>query len=274
MSGPTPFEALASDLVDAERAIQGRSGVRQLIDLSGRIVGTQLFDRGRICWATSQRHSGRLTEILARETHLRPADLEAIVQECRRKNLRLGEELVSRGLIAPPTLRLALLQHVAWATLGAVRCRVEDPARWGALQETPAGAYDPTFTFTTAEIFLQALGTLTEIEPALALPPDPFEDPAREVEPALCLLRLGVEPSRTVPTRVRDAAQLGLASLAENTQRLLANLILLGGGRDVPDRVFLRLPSASWFCVSRPPYVACYEIRNSQQVAILQQRFG
>ncbi len=39
-------------------------------------------------------------------------------------------------------------------------------------------------------------------------------------------------------------------------------------------RILLRLESASWFCAYRAPYLACYQIRDSRQVALLQQRFG
>ena len=270
-------EALASELQAAERSVRERSGLRHLTIAGRPPLATQLFDRGRLCWATSQRYAGRLTESLARSTQLSAVDLEALVQECRRNNLRLGEELVSRGLVSSTTLREALLRHIASATVGALRCVWEDGAAWQPMVENKIGGYDPTFTFTTTEVLLEAIQVLAESGSGDRLPPNPFDDPSGELNPALCLLRgdsIQGHSVRSFPVRVSDAERVGLAAIADLAQRLIANLEILGANRDLPERILLRLESASWFCVFRAPYLACYQIRDSRQVALLQQRFG
>ena len=270
-------EALATELQTAERAVAGRSGLRHLTVEGRPPLASQLFDRGRLCWATCERHAGRLTEILARSTQLSAADLEALVQECRRDNLRLGEELVSRKLVSPGTLRAALLRHIASATVGALRCLWEDGATWQPFVENRVGGYDPTFTFTTTEVLLEAIQLLTETGSGYRLPQNPFEDPTGELNPALCLLRMDshqVPATRPFPVRVSDAERVGLLAINDLSQRLIANLEILGANRELPERILLRLESASWFCAYRAPYLACYQIRDSRQVALLQQRFG
>jgi hypothetical protein len=128
--------------------------------------GTILIEDRRVCWAGSSDMENRLTDILRtqRQDPLPAEAFEEVYQDCRRRNLPLGETLVARGLVSSAGLRLALRQHTAEAM-------VQLSAAPGlSLSWTSNGSlrYDAQFTFGTPELAccVGALGREEEAERA------------------------------------------------------------------------------------------------------------
>jgi hypothetical protein len=116
-----------------------------------------LVERGRVCWAMSQRYSKRLTDILVDEQESLTHDqLNAVFAMCRRDHMPLGETLVARGLVSLPVLHRSLLRH----TCEALDCLVRDEASpWAWVAHNGYG-YHPMLTFSPTEVLtgVRAIG--------------------------------------------------------------------------------------------------------------------
>jgi hypothetical protein len=108
-----------------------------------------LVERGRVCWAMSQRYPLHLTDILAEEQDKLSLDqLNELFAMCRRDRMPLGETLVARGLISLPVLHRALLRHTCEALDYLVR---DDALPWAWIAHAGYG-YSPFLTFSPAEV--------------------------------------------------------------------------------------------------------------------------
>lgn len=136
-----------------ERVPPNSSGalVRERTD--GTIAGALLVERGRVCWAMSQRYALRLTDLLvAEQASLSHSELEEVVAMCRRDRLPLGETLVTRGVVSLPVLQRALLRHTCEAFMCLLR---DDASPWTWLAHSGYG-YSPMLTFSVTEVFTGA----------------------------------------------------------------------------------------------------------------------
>ena len=112
--------------------------------------GTVLIEDRRICWAAASDMENRLTDLLRAQsqTPLSPMALEEVYQECHRKDMPLGETLVTRGLVSSEGLRCALRQHTAEA-IARLSAAASLTLTW-AFNRTKR--YDAQFTFGTSEL--------------------------------------------------------------------------------------------------------------------------
>jgi hypothetical protein len=134
--------------------------VRNLPD--GSMAGAMLVEHGRVCWAMSQHHPRRLTDILVAENdNLTHAELNEVFALCRRDHMPLGETLVARGLVSLPVLHRALLRHTCEALHSLVD---EEASPWSWVAHNGFG-YHPMLTFSPAEILA---GVRAIADPALA----------------------------------------------------------------------------------------------------------
>ncbi len=128
----------------------------------GSMLGAVLVERGRVCWAVCNECPNHLTDLLVAEsTTLTSSQVSALVAECRRDHVPLGETLLSRGLISQPVLHRALLRHTCEAFDHLLR---DDSIPWSWVDHAHAG-YDPLLTFSPIEI-LVGLQTLVNPEGA------------------------------------------------------------------------------------------------------------
>ncbi|HET9621842.1 MAG TPA: hypothetical protein VFP84_10765 [Kofleriaceae bacterium] len=131
-----------------ERVPSAASGALVRARPDGSLAGALLVERGRVCWAMSQR-SRRLTDILvAEQDSLSRAELAAVVAMCTRDRRPFGETLIERGLISLPVLHRALLRH----TCEALDCLVRDDAESWAWRAHSGYGYHPMLTFSPAEL--------------------------------------------------------------------------------------------------------------------------
>ncbi len=120
--------------------------VRERAD--GTMAGALLVERGRVCWAMSERYRLRLTDILvAEQDTLSLAQLNEVFAMCHRDHMPLGETLVARGLVSLPVLHRALLRH----TCEALDYLVREDAPWSWIEHSGYG-YHPMLTFSPAEV--------------------------------------------------------------------------------------------------------------------------
>ncbi len=113
------------------------------------MAGALLVERGRVCWAMSQRYPRYLTDILAEEQdQLSLEQLDELFAMCRRDRMPLGETLVARGLVPLPTLHRALRRH----TCEALDCLIRDEASPWVWVEHAGYGYNPMLTFSPAEV--------------------------------------------------------------------------------------------------------------------------
>lgn len=134
--------------------------VRKLPD--GSMIGAMLVERGRVCWAVCNDCPNRFTDLLVAESEtLTTAQVNALVAECRRDHVPLGETLLSRGLLSQPVLRRALLRHTCESLDHLLR---EEDVPWSWIDHAHAG-YDPLLTFSPIEILV---GLQTLINPSAA----------------------------------------------------------------------------------------------------------
>jgi hypothetical protein len=138
--------------------------VRERAD--GTMAGALLVERGRVCWAMSERYPRRLTDILvAEQDNLSLPQLNEVFAMCRRDHMPLGETLVARGLVSLPVLHRALLRH----TCEALDCLVREDAPWSWIEHSGYG-YHPMLTFSPAEVLagVRAIANPTLAARALA----------------------------------------------------------------------------------------------------------
>lgn len=120
--------------------------VRERAD--GTMAGALLIERGRVCWAMSERYRLRLTDILAAEQDTLSIDkLNEVFAMCHRDHMPLGETLVERGLVSLPVLHRALLRHIC----EALDCLVREDTPWSWIEHSGYG-YHPMLTFSPAEV--------------------------------------------------------------------------------------------------------------------------
>lgn len=128
----------------------------------GTMIGAMLVERGRICWAVCNDCPNRLTDLLVAESESLTNDqVNALVVECRRDHVPLGETLLTRGLISQPVLHRALLLHTCESLDHLLR---EEIVPWTWVDHAHAG-YDPLLTFSPIEILV---GLQTVISPSAA----------------------------------------------------------------------------------------------------------
>lgn len=131
----------------------GDEAVGELLFASSDAVqGSAFIERGRICWAAARGMAKRLTELLARPAGLDAPAMERLYVTCKEAHHPLGEYLVARGLLAPESLRSALLRH----TIESLHRLCAAGARPG-FRPRGAGGYSPRFTFTTTEVLVVML---------------------------------------------------------------------------------------------------------------------
>jgi hypothetical protein len=132
----------------------------------GSHQGTILVEDRRVCWAVATDMENRLTGLLRAEkdTPLSRDAFEAVYQECRLKQMPLGETLVARGLVSNDGLRSALRQHTAEA-IGRLAAAAPLNLTWSSNRTR---RYDAEFTFTASELLccIGALGLEFEAEQA------------------------------------------------------------------------------------------------------------
>lgn len=181
--------------------------VRKLGD--GTLAGALLVERGRVCWAMSQRYPHHLTDILVEEQDTLTHDqLDELFAMCRRDHMPLGETLVAHGLVAQPVLHRALLRH----TCEALDCLIRDEASpWVWIEHTGYG-YNPMLTFSPVEV---VTGVRALANPALTARALARLDAL--VRPGQC----GFAVARTRGAKV-PLAQLGCEALALDTLADLA----------------------------------------------------
>jgi len=120
--------------------------VRERAD--GTMAGALLVERGRVCWAMSERYPRRLTDILvAEQDSLTLHQINEVFAMCHRDHMPLGETLVARGLVSLPVLHRALLRH----TCEALDWLVREDAPWSWIEHSGYG-YHPMLTFSPAEV--------------------------------------------------------------------------------------------------------------------------
>jgi hypothetical protein len=128
----------------------------------GAMLGAMLVERGRVCWAMCNDCPNRLSDLLVSESKaLTNEQINALVVECRRDHVPLGETLLSRGLISQPVLHRVLLRHTCESLDHLLR---EEIAPWTWVDHAHAG-YNPLLTFSPIEILV---GLQTLISPAAA----------------------------------------------------------------------------------------------------------
>ncbi|MEM9188698.1 MAG: DUF4388 domain-containing protein, partial [Myxococcota bacterium] len=124
------------------------------LSIDGRERGRILVERGRVCWAVSERMHRRLSEILCAYAMMTQEVLDRVVAQCRETSTPLGEMLVASGLMSEEAFRQVLLQHTteAIARLGAGRAVAFEPHRHAR--------YDARFTFSPGELMTSVGSTL------------------------------------------------------------------------------------------------------------------
>lgn len=117
----------------------------------GSMIGAMLVERGRVCWAVCNECPNRLTDLLVAEsTTLTNEQVTALVAECRRDHVPLGETLLSRGFVSQPVLYRALLRHTCESLDHLLR---DDSVPWSWVDHAHAG-YDPLLTFSPIDILV------------------------------------------------------------------------------------------------------------------------
>lgn len=130
---------------------------------NGSLIGAMLVQRGRVCWAVCNDCPNRLTDLLVAESESLTSDqVNALVVECRRDHVPLGETLLSRGLISQPVLHRALLRHTCESLDHLLR---EEVVPWTWVDHAQSG-YDPLLTFSPIEILV---GLQTLVNPRAAV---------------------------------------------------------------------------------------------------------
>jgi hypothetical protein len=175
----------------------------------GSLAGALLTERGRVCWAMSQRYPLHLTDILVEEQDTLTHDqLDELFAMCRRDQLPLGETLVARGLVSLPILHRALLRH----TCEALDCLIRDEASPWSWVEHAGYGYHPMLTFSPVEVIT---GVRALANPALT---------ARAQARLAALVRPGQRGFAVARTRGAKVplAQLGCEAIALDTLTDLA----------------------------------------------------
>ncbi|HET9627396.1 MAG TPA: hypothetical protein VFP84_38825, partial [Kofleriaceae bacterium] len=141
---------LAAEVLQAlERVPTSGCGALVRKRADGSLAGALLVERGRVCWAMSQRYKIFLTDILVEEQDTLSLDqLNELFATCRRDRLPLGETLVARGLVSLPILHRALLRH----TCEALDCLIRDEAAPWSWVEHAGYGYHPMLTFSPVEV--------------------------------------------------------------------------------------------------------------------------
>ena len=128
----------------------------------GSMIGAMLVERGRVCWAVCNDCPNRFTDLLVAESEtLTTAHVNALVAECRRDHVPLGETLLSRGLLSQSVLYRALLRHTCESLDHLLR---DEEAPWSWVDHAHAG-YNPLLTFSPIEILV---GLQTLLNPSAA----------------------------------------------------------------------------------------------------------
>lgn len=127
--------------------------------------GAVFVERGRVCWAAARGLARRLSRLLGARASLEPSAMESIFLYCKERRVPLGEHLVTRGVLRPEDLRVALLQH----TVESLHHLCAHDARAAWYPRAGAG-YSPQFTFATAELFAH-IGAVTHAATASRLEP-------------------------------------------------------------------------------------------------------
>ena len=141
---------VASEVLQAlERVPNNACGALVRKRADGTMAGALLVERGRVCWAMSQRYPLHLTDLLVEEQdNLTLDQLNELFALCRRDHMPLGETLVARGLVSLTILHRALLRH----TCEALDFLIRDEASPWAWVEHAGYGYHPMLTFSPAEV--------------------------------------------------------------------------------------------------------------------------
>lgn len=169
-SGPTAI-AFASFLL--ETANRRGSGWLELRAASDPI-GTVIFCRGQLAWASCAQQREHLGLVLERLGYLTPEQLQKASADMQRSGSgkKLGRFLEESGLISRPVLRLCLLLHLRTAVASLLR-QDDLTGEW----EEGAFCAEDELTFPAQEVLPAWLADATE------RPPRPPEDYASALLP-------------------------------------------------------------------------------------------
>ena len=123
-------------------------------DGDGAVLGSVFVETGRVCWASSPGRSGRLRDLLLRNS-ARPVndvELDDAFAACRKAQRPLGELLVERGLVSDDGLRAALKQH----TVESLIAQCDGQPRAVTWVPHRHRGYHARFTFTPVELLAAA----------------------------------------------------------------------------------------------------------------------
>jgi uncharacterized protein YfcZ (UPF0381/DUF406 family) len=149
MSVPDPYEAkVLPGGLDPRvyiRDVAGRGASGQLIFSNGAERAVVFFQCGRLAWANDTVHKRAFVEHLKANTGVGQADIEAVVEECRKSRKPIGETLIEWQLATEEQVRDALRNQIGLALEVAARCCTMppqfEPHEYGA-------THDGRFTFS------------------------------------------------------------------------------------------------------------------------------
>lgn len=119
---------------------------------------------GKIPWIRGSAYPEHLGDVLRRELGLADAELRRAMIHCRNTGVRLGEGLLSLGLVQPPELRDCLWRHISdqlWEVLAWPGPVLVEASRW-------PHRYDHAFTFELDELVRRARTPTPEEQRRLA----------------------------------------------------------------------------------------------------------
>jgi Domain of unknown function (DUF4388) len=106
------LDSVASDRL-LSLASEGATGELGCSCQDGRM---QLYlQRGRVAWASDPKCQRAFTAHLKEHAHVKAADIEAVVAECRESKRPIGESLIAHGLATEEQVRAALRHQIGFA---------------------------------------------------------------------------------------------------------------------------------------------------------------
>ncbi|HET9932469.1 MAG TPA: hypothetical protein VFQ35_17325, partial [Polyangiaceae bacterium] len=142
------FDACIGLLSKVEEAPHDATGALTFED------GLVLVERRRVCWAISSSMGLYLTDLLCEgeSRNIERCEIEQVYRRCKKRGLRLSEELLASGLISQSRLQHVLREHNSEAIVRLSRSRGAPRFRRMA-----RGGYDERFLLTPVEL-LAAIG--------------------------------------------------------------------------------------------------------------------
>jgi hypothetical protein len=167
VADPWVNPALALPLLQRVESLDGQATGTLTLGTEQQPQAVVFVQRGRICWAVSERMRDRLTDLLvANGGHtVERKVIEQVYQRCREQCRPLGEALVAEQIVTAEGLRTAMLQHTTEALLSVER-NVSASWSWGAHAKP---SYDAAHTFLPAELWVSLSAVQRPDEALLAV---------------------------------------------------------------------------------------------------------